>query len=145
MSHAPSRSSLFDDDRGLTRGNFGQMRWGGDAFEAMLLDAAARGQRVVHLAGHTHWSDVYVSGDGPFGFARWPAPSPCWRTIPAAVALVTTQSASQAGWPLRTSAHGHGFAELMLDDGVGVAHHRYGASDEVRWCPGRATSSGSRP
>jgi hypothetical protein len=135
MSHAPSRASLFDNDRGLTRGNFAQMRWGGDAFEDMLLDAAARGQRVVHLAGHTHWSDVYVSGDGPFGFARWPSPSPCWRRIDAAVALVTTQSATLAGWPFRASARGHGFAELILDEGVRVAHRRFGSADDLKRCP----------
>ena len=46
---------------GRPGGAFGHMREGRAQFEELLLAAAARGQRVLHLAGHTHWSDVFES------------------------------------------------------------------------------------
>jgi hypothetical protein len=134
-SHAPTRSSLFGGPS-HGRGTVGQMDQGGDAIEAMLLDAAASGHRVLHLAGHTHWSDVFESrlGAGGLRFERWSALSPCPHVVSGEAALVTTQSASEAGFLVKTSGHGYGFAELWLDDTVRVAHHRYGASQQVRVC-----------
>ena len=58
FSHAPSRAVLSGQTP-ATGGTFGHMREGRAEFERMLLDAAARGQRVLHLAGHTHWNDVF--------------------------------------------------------------------------------------
>jgi len=125
LSHAPTRASVRDD-RGLGRGCCGRMRWGGAELERVLLDAAAVGQRVVHLTGHTHWSDVFVADHHRF-VHWWPATSPCWRAIDAPVALITTQSASQAGFRWKRSARGFGYAELALDDHVYLAHHQLGA------------------
>jgi hypothetical protein len=134
-SHAPTRSSVFGGPS-HGRGTVGQMDHGGDAIEAMLLDAGASGHRVLHLAGHTHWSDVFESRPGAGGprFERWPAFSPCLRVVSGNVALVTTQSTSEAGFFLKTSAHGYGFTELWLDDTVRVAQHRYGTSQPVQTC-----------
>jgi hypothetical protein len=134
-SHAPTRSSLFGGPS-HGRGTVGQMDHGGDAIEAMLLDAGASGRRVLHLAGHTHWSDVFESQASTRGprFERWPALSPCPRVVTGDAALVTTQSASEAGFFAKTSGHGYGFAELWLDDTVRVAHHRYGASPQLQTC-----------
>ena len=136
-SHAPSRSSVLGG-RGLGRGTVARMRDGGAQLEAMILAAAATGQRVIHLSGHTHWSDVYEAEAGPHGlrFARWAALSPCPRVVHGNAALVTTQSASEAGLFVKTSAHGYGFAELWLDENVRVAHHRYGAAPNRRACGG---------
>ncbi len=135
FSHAPTRASLLNGDRGLGRGCCARMRWGGATLEDVLLAAGAAGQRVLHLSGQTHWSDVFAQEVGPSGprFARWPSASPCWRSIEAPVALINTQSSSQAGGFWKRSAHGFGFAELILDGGVRVAHHQYGAPD----CPTR--------
>jgi hypothetical protein len=134
-SHAPTRSSVFGGP-GNGRGAVGRMSRGGDALEAMMLDAGASGQRVIHLAGHTHWSDVYEEQAGRRGphFARWAALSPCPHLVRGGAALVTTQSASVGGLPAKTSARGYGYAELWLDDTVRVAHHRYGAQLDRRIC-----------
>jgi hypothetical protein len=107
------------------------MRWGGDAFEALLLDAARDGQRVLHLSGHTHWSDVFEAEEGPRGlrFARR-APSPCPTEIAARAALINTQSATRSGYPLKRSARGWGFSELLLDgDEARLVRHRYGVDE----------------
>jgi hypothetical protein len=120
FSHAPSRA-LLSGQSSTTGGAFGHMRDGHDAFERMLLAAAARGQRVLHLAGHTHWNDVFEATARPNGmrFVRWPdgtgddAPI----TIHSKAALVTTQAATHAGpWP-KASARGYGFTLLRLGDG----------------------------
>jgi hypothetical protein len=134
-SHAPTRSSLFGGPS-HGRGTVGQMDRGGAALEAMLLDAGVNGHRVVHLAGHTHWSDVFESQAGPHGprFERWSTLSPCPQVVTGNVALVTTQSASESGFFAKTSGRGYGFAELWLDDTVRVAHHRYGSAPGRRTC-----------
>jgi hypothetical protein len=129
VSHAPTRSASGGEETSVYgRGDFARMRHGGLELEAAVLDAGAHGQRVLHLAGHTHWSDVFVEEAGPRGprFARRPGTSACWRTLDGPAALVTTQAASQGAY---------GFAELMLDaDGVRVAHHTYGRDDVPRRC-----------
>ncbi len=122
FSHAPSRSSSWNRDRGLGRGWFGRMRWGGPAVEAAMLEAAGGGQRVLHLAGHTHWSDVFVAEparDGRLRFARAPlAPS-------TRAALITTQSTTKSGYPLKHGARGFGYAELFLDEDLRLLRHQY--------------------
>jgi hypothetical protein len=134
-SHAPTRASLFGGTS-HGRGVVGRMARGGDAVEAMLLAAAANGQRVIHLAGHTHWSDVFEAEAGRDGprFARWAALSACPRSVRGNAALVTTQSASIAGLFAKSSARGYGYAELWLDETVRVAHHRYGSALDRRVC-----------
>jgi hypothetical protein len=130
FSHAPSRTVLTGQSSPSAAGVFGHMRDGHDAFERMLLDAAARGQRVLHLAGHTHWNDVFEAQplEGGLGFVRWPdgegdgAPA----TIHGKAAMVTTQAATHAGpWP-KASARGYGFTTLLLGDGdPRVTFHRH--------------------
>ena len=73
---------------------------GGRAFERVLLRAAGRGQRVLHLSGHTHWTDLYElqthRGDA---FVRWDhaqfEAGP--QTILGNAALINTQSATHSG------------------------------------------------
>jgi hypothetical protein len=130
FSHAPSRAVLAGDDPGASGGAFGHMRDGHNEFERLLLDAAARGQRVLHLAGHTHWSDLFEARDDGNGlhFVRWPDGTlPIEPTaIHARAAMVTTQAATHSGpWP-KTSARGYGFTLLELGDGdARVAFHRH--------------------
>ncbi len=129
FSHAPSRAVLTGATP-ATGGTFGHMQKGRVEFERLLLDAAARGQRVLHLAGHTHWDDVFEARPegGKLGFVRWAdgTGDDGLTPIHGKAAMVTTQAATVAGpWP-KKSARGFGFTYLVLGDGdPEVAFHRH--------------------
>jgi hypothetical protein len=119
FSHAPTRAVLSGQTS--SGGVFGHMRDGHNAFERLMLNAAARGQRVLHLSGHTHWSDVFEAQPqaGGLAFVRWPDGTGAdgFTAIHGKAALVTTQAATHAGpWP-KPSARGYGFTLLRLGDG----------------------------
>jgi hypothetical protein len=129
FSHAPTRATVTGDGPGP----FGRMKWGAAELEQILLDAAARGQRVLHLAGHTHWSDLFEAKDGRFH--RWRKLSPCATPIEGRAALITTQAAGHPGVTFKESAFGWGFTELALDDAAPrVTFHRYGLPDDPWVC-----------
>ena len=135
FSHAPSRAVLSGKTP-ATGGAFGHMREGRVAFEQLLLDAAAQGQRVLHLAGHTHWNDVFAAEPegGGLAFTRWAdgTGDDKLTAIHAKAAMVTTQAATHSGpWP-KQSARGFGFTYLVLGDGdAQVAFHRHIATSAV--------------
>jgi predicted MPP superfamily phosphohydrolase len=135
FSHAPSRAVLGGET--TSAGAFGHMRDGHKALERMMLDAAARGQRVLHLSGHTHWSDLFEarSDGGELHFVRWPdGELPRTLTpVHGKALLITTQAATHAGpWP-KASARGYGFTLLVLGDGdARVAFHRHDPPADVR-------------
>lgn len=136
FSHAPSRAVLRGDSD--SSGAFGHMRDGHAGLEQLMLDAAARGQRVLHLSGHTHWSDLFEgkSDDGgALRFVRWrdDALPRDLTPIHGKAAMVNTQAATHAGpWP-KASARGYGFTLLVLGDGdAQVAFRRH---DEVHRDP----------
>lgn len=140
FSHTPTRAVLSDKARSGSHGYFGQMREGGAALESVLLEAAASGQRVIHLAGHTHWSDVFEADrhGARLAFERWPAGDlkPSFTPIHSHAALITVQSASVAGMPVKPSARGYGFAWLRLGDGdPEVAFQRHGVDGPLRSLP----------
>jgi hypothetical protein len=141
LSHAASRALSTSRGNPASPGLFGRMKSGGAAFEQVMLEAAAAGQRVVHLNGHTHWSDVFEarpSSAGRLEFVRWPPASlsPCLTTIPGKAAIITVQSASHSGVAIRESARGWGFDWLVLGDGgAQVAFHRYGLGHPAVECP----------
>lgn len=131
FSHAPSRAATFTSIRPLGAGFFGRMRQGRAAFEQLLVDAADQGQRVLHLAGHTHWSDVFeVHAQGSSRhFTRWPteALTPCQKPLSSEVAIITTQAASHGGLFTKRNARGYGFAMLTMGtQKPEVAFHQYG-------------------
>lgn len=133
FSHAPSRASTFTRVGKRSPGYFGRMRHGQAAFDQVLLDAAARGQQVIHLTGHTHWSDVFEVQRGERGmqFSRWPfkALSACSRTLGSDVAIITTQAASHSGLYAKQNARGYGFSLLTLGEGrPELAVFRYGVA-----------------
>jgi Icc-related predicted phosphoesterase len=139
FSHAPTRAAVSGD-----QGPFGRMKWGARELEQLMLQAAAHGQRVLHLAGHTHWSDLFEDQGGRF--VRWRQLSPCMKPVAGKAALITTQAAGHAGVSFKESAHGWGFTELLLDGDVHVAFHRYGLPDDPWVCAKtEVTPAGSLP
>lgn len=123
FSHAPSRAALTTGGDPAHVGLFGRMRRGASAFEHVLLDAAPS-LRLIHLAGHTHWSDLFEasapSGQRPERFHRWPADTlgPCLQPLHGQVSLITTQSASHSSFPFRRNGKGYGFTWLLLDEAM---------------------------
>jgi hypothetical protein len=95
------------------------MSRGARAFEELLRAAARRGQRIVHVFGHTHWTDVFELDAEHRRFVRWERArleeGP--QAIDGRVALVNTPSASHATIPLRRD-RGVGFTLLELGDGA---------------------------
>jgi hypothetical protein len=141
FSHAPSRAVLSGPATPKNGGAFGHMRDGHGAFEALLLAAAARGQRVLHLAGHTHWSDVFEAAPtsgGKLAFVRWPDGTGADKFVRlhGMAALVTTQAATHAGpWP-KPSARGYGYTMVRLGDGdaqVAFRRHDGPATSPAAW------------
>lgn len=134
FSHAPSRALFNGSKPSDKRGVVGKMLYGGPAFERVLLDAAKRGQRVLHLAGHTHWNDVFESKVDPkhgLEFVRWDharlgaAP----QEVVGKACLITTQSCSHTTYPRKDNGKGYGFAWLTLGDQDPVINfHRYAAA-----------------
>lgn len=131
FSHAPSRASLTTATNSEKPGPVGRMYRGARAFETVLLNQAP-GMRLIHLAGHTHWSDLYEAhakdGEVPARFVRWApnALTPCLSPLSGRVALITTQSATHTTFPLRKNGQGYGFTWLHLDDErPRVAFQRY--------------------
>lgn len=121
FSHAPSRAALTTRGDPAHVGLFGRMQRGAAAFEDVLL-AAAPALRVIHLAGHTHWSDLFEAsappGQRPARFHRWAADalSPCAQPLRGQVSLITTQSASHTTFPYRRNGQGYGFTWLLLGE-----------------------------
>ncbi|MSP59748.1 MAG: metallophosphoesterase [Myxococcales bacterium] len=140
FSHAPSRAKLSSGGDPVEPGQVGQMDFGGESFERALLDAAHAGQFSLHLAGHTHWTDVYESrlaSDGELQFVRWPKGtlSPCFRPLGGRSAMVTIQAATHSGLPFKESARGWGFAWLLLGAGAPqIAFPRYGIEATAAVC-----------
>jgi hypothetical protein len=128
FSHSPSRARLTGTRASSIRGLIGSMR-GGRTLEGVQLRAAARGLRVLHLTGHTHWTDVFeVPTEGDDSFVRWDHAlferGP--QTIRGKVALVSTQSATHSGMPGRDNASGYGFSLLTLSQGMPILEvHRF--------------------
>jgi hypothetical protein len=116
FSHAPSRAALTKTFRPMGAGFFGRMDQGRAEFERLLIDGGRRGLQVLHLAGHTHWSDVFdlVPEGRRLNFRPWRDLSPCLRPLRTPVGIVTTQAASHAGVSGKTNARGYGFSVIEL-------------------------------
>lgn len=135
FSHAPSRALYGGANESTKKGVVGQMLYGGPAFEKMLLEAAKRGQRVLHLAGHTHWNDVFEARpdgkkDEALQFVRWDHKKlwPGAHEIVGYACLITTQSCSHSSFPQKDNARGYGFIALTLSSGDPMLDfHRYDA------------------
>ena len=128
FSHTPVRSRLTGSRPSARRGAVAGMARGTRAFEELLRRAARRGQRVIHLAGHTHWMEVFELDAEGQRFMRWDHRriGPDAQTITTPVALINTQSASHSGIPIKRTGLGYGFVRLLLDAAAPQIHfHRY--------------------
>jgi alkaline phosphatase D len=122
FSHAPTRAAL--SDRATDRGShlLGTMVRGAEAIEALLVEASRRGQRAVHLSGHTHWSDMFV--EDAEGWARVPfSRLPCPVTPGARAALINAPSATRVSFHTLRHGGAWGWVQLHLDH-AGV-HSRF--------------------
>jgi hypothetical protein len=85
---------------------------GGEELERLFVDAQRRGQRLLHLSGHTHWSDLFLARGGA-RFERVPfARLPCGTDVDAAAALVNAPSATRITF--HTVEHGRAFGYVVL-------------------------------
>jgi hypothetical protein len=128
FSHAPSRAVLTESAPANARGLFGRMRDGAREFEQLLLEAAGLGQRVVHLAGHTHWSDLFeaVEVAGRLDFRRRTVLPMESSPLQGRAAIINTQSATHPGVVSKVNGHGFGFAVVDLDsDGAAVRYRQF--------------------
>jgi predicted phosphodiesterase len=132
LSHTPSRARLTGSRASSIRGVVGRMGRGARAFEDLLQISAKRGQRVVHLTGHTHWTEVFELDPESGRFTRWDHRrfDLGAQAIEQPVALVNSQSASHGGIPFKRNSRGHGFTRLFLDENLPrVEFHRYLTDD----------------
>jgi hypothetical protein len=142
FSHAPSRAVLNKSINPTGVGFFGRMDQGRAEFERLMIDGGRRGLQVLHLAGHTHWSDVFdlVPKGKRQSFLPWRDLSPCLRPLRGSVGLVTTQAAAHAGVSGKKNARGYGFSLIELGGDVPkVATVQHGVG-RVTECPDDAPS-----
>jgi len=120
FSHAPSRAVLNKSINPTGSGFFGRMDQGRAEFERLLIDGGRQGLQVLHLAGHTHWSDVFdlVPRGQRMSFLPWRDSSPCLRPLRGSVGIVTTQAAAHAGVSGKRNARGYGFSLIELGGDV---------------------------
>lgn len=127
-SHAPTRAVLRSHkvDRDPDGDGLGSMIAGARELEELMLAAANRQQRVLHLSGHTHWSDVFVALRGNQGmeFSRWAHDKLfCPRSLDGTVAMVNAPSATVITFPTMHHGRNFGFVELHLDDARTTLHY----------------------
>ncbi len=139
VSHAPTRASMFESARPTSAGLVGQMLYGARELERVMLDAADRGQRVIHLAGHTHWTEVFQSAPvgGKLAFVRWPSArlTPCPQKIDGEALIVVAQSATRSG--LTRAGRGFGWDLLAFDGPIArptLLFRRFGAEASAATC-----------
>ena len=114
FSHAPTRAVLRTTTDRIEGDGMGSMYRGGRELEAVLLDAARARRRVLHLSGHTHWSDVFESTPDGSRFVRAPFESLTRpRALDGTVAMVNTPSATFVTF--RTVGHGVHAGFVVLD------------------------------
>jgi Icc-related predicted phosphoesterase len=118
FSHAPSRARVTGQGASKTVGLFGRMLWGASEFERVIRESAQAGFRVLHLSGHTHWSDVFED-DGQGAFVRWDRKTLLGgqHEVVGRAALVNAQSATHTTFPGSTHGRGYGFVWLVLREG----------------------------
>jgi len=116
FSHAPSRAVLNKSVNPTGSGFFGRMDQGRAEFERLMIDGGRQGLQVLHLAGHTHWSDVFdlVPRGKRMSFLPWRDASPCLRPLRGSVGIVTTQAAAHAGVSGKKNARGYGYSLIEL-------------------------------
>jgi hypothetical protein len=126
FGHAPTRANFFTTSPVESPGILGQMRDGARELEKIILDGAGRGQKIFHLAGHTHWAQLFESrvGKKQIEYARAPSLPGCPRAITGKAAQIVAQSATRSG--LTDSGRGWGYDWLHLGEVPRVGFRRFG-------------------
>jgi Icc-related predicted phosphoesterase len=115
FSHAPTRAVVGSDPDHTDSDGVGSMFYGAKGLEEILLLADKRKERVIHLSGHTHWSDVFEPGQADFD--RWPWNQlTCPRALRGGVAMINAPSATHITFPTIDHGRRSGFVEILLDD-----------------------------
>ena len=113
FSHAPTRGAYSDKPTNLGSHRLGSMWMGAEAVEQLLMSAAQNGQQALHLSGHTHWSDLFVSDAAHRAFTRVPwGALRCPVELTTKAALVNAPSATRISFPMLR--HGNGFGMVVL-------------------------------
>jgi hypothetical protein len=128
---------LRSDTKDARGDGIGSMVYGAKALEGLLLDAAARRQRVLHLSGHTHWADVFEASRADF--ERWPSDRlACTRALRNGVAMINAPSATEVTFHVIEHGLRSGFVELMLGDSdTRVVFHLRDRAGRPRRCEAR--------
>jgi Icc-related predicted phosphoesterase len=130
FSHAPTRAELAERASAQGSERLGSMARGGAAIEALMRKAKVP---VVHLSGHTHWSDAFVEQDA--AWRRLPFDSlPCPTSLGHA-ALVNAPSATRVSFHVVAHGLDYGFVHLRLGrDGAIARFVLYDGRDHVASC-----------
>jgi Icc-related predicted phosphoesterase len=137
FSHAPTRAALSSTERALGSNQLGSMRVGAHELERSFLEAERTGARLVHLSGHTHWSDVFTSARDGLGFTRVPfARLTCPNTFDAATVMVCAPSAARVTFQTLVHGRDFGFVHLLLGDKARTVQFQlYDAEGKQVPCP----------
>ncbi len=114
FSHAATRAVLRTDPARVDADDLGGMYRGGSELETVLLDAARARRRVLHLSGHTHWSDEFDATPDGAGFTRRPFEAlACPHALDGTVAMVNAPSSTFVTF--RAVRHGVHAGFVVLD------------------------------
>jgi len=88
---------------------------GGKQLEQLFLEAGDAGQRILHLSGHTHWSDLFLARRGAKTFERVPFKQlTCESHIDVPAMMVNAPSATRITFKELTHGDAFGFVVLKL-------------------------------
>jgi hypothetical protein len=136
FSHAPTRAALSSDPRARGSHRLGSMHAGGRELERIMLDGAARGRRLLHVAGHTHWSDLFVARRDASDFERVPFDELGCETPLGAASLINAPSATRISFHALRHGGAFGFVHLVLSDERSTARfHLYDGEGRPLRCP----------
>lgn len=142
FSHAPTRAAMADGDHHHGSNNVGSMFHGAAELEALLLRTRDHKRQAIHLSGHTHWSDLFTSGDAraehKTPWSRIPfAKLPCATRFENAALMVNAPSATRISFQTIDHARAYGFVALtLLGDASIVQFHLYDGAGKPLVCGG---------
>jgi Icc-related predicted phosphoesterase len=130
FSHAPTRAEVSERTSAQGTEQLGSMARGGAAIEALMKNAKVP---IVHLSGHTHWSDAFIAERG--GWRRVSFDSLSCPTALGQAALVNAPSATRVSFHVVHHGLDYGFVALRLRrDGAVARFVLYDGQDRAASC-----------